>query len=271
MNTAKDSCWRGFAVRRKAARRKARREVVLRKGLRKGAVNLLRKFVGESSYRRVLMRCCYRRLQAGCIVRCFSSSALCGGSVCQVFFCVVVFFYAVSFVWWWSISGAFANPRVFSLVLFVRWRFSLMFSIYCCFLFGSDAWLRFPPWAVFSPSLSLSLVCFYVVVAFVWCFCLVLLLVWCCFLLSFCVVVFSPQSFWCHVRRARYLYLAKLKSQEPWNDGFCLPSYGQGTVRSREVWYRVRYGSGGVRYMVGYGWTLVRCSRTWVLYSPTCV
>lgn len=31
------------------------------------------------------------------------------------------------------------------------------------------------------------------------------------------------------------------------------------------------YGSGGVRYMVGYGWTLVRCSRTWVLYSPTCV
>ena len=250
MNTAKDSCWRGFAVRRKAARRKARREGVLRKGLRKGAVNLLRKFGGESSYRRVLMRCCYRRLQAGCIVRCFSSSALCGGSVCQVFFCVVVFFYAVSFVWWRSISGAFANPRVFSLVLFVRWRFSLMFSIYCCFLFGSDAWLRFSPWAVFSPSLSLSLSCLFLRGGGVCMMFLsgVVVSVVLFSLLSFCVVVFSPQSFWCHVRRARYLYLAKLKSQEPWNDGFCLPSYGQGTVRSREVWYRVRYGSGGVRF-----------------------
>ena len=98
--------------------------------LRKAAVNLLRKLSGESCYGRVLMRCCCRRLRAGrsqvFVLSCFLWFCL-----SRVFLCVGV---SLCNVWRWSISGAFANPRDFLLVLF---GMVLLFcDVFCLLLFS---------------------------------------------------------------------------------------------------------------------------------------
>ena len=197
------------------------------------------------------MRCCYRRLRAGCSEVCFSSRASCGGSVCQVFS------YAVSFVWWWFISGAFAALVFSPWCFFARWPFSRDVFCCCCFLSGSDAWC-FPPDAVaracclfgvfvlwlslpcfgvmlFSLSVALMLV-FFVVVLFVWCCCLVVLLVRCCFLswvsvwlcfvwLCFLRGLFGRSVFSLVFLRGGVLFVVLIRSS-----AFCLVCFCRGVV-----------------------------------------